>query len=144
MLSIPEVDKPVGSWISEGPSTEWALLCEHVNVAIQVNQPSKMRLFHSCGAPERCPKCVSLQEPQCCSLSSFLLWMQHSSHWGCKPVRGSIDFWLRIKFRQLRPVNPGLKKGQMLAASEARCFRTKELNKPGFPKPFLSSQSLEC
>lgn len=58
-------------------------------------------------------------------------------------VPGSIDFWLRIKFRQLRPVNPGLRKGQMLAASEARCFRTRELNKPNFCKPFLSSQSLE-
>lgn len=143
VLSVPEVDKPVGSWISEGPSTEWALPCEHVNVAIQANQPPKMRLFHSRGAPEQWPKCVSLQEPQCCALSSFLLWMQHNSHWGCEPVPGSIDVWLRIKFRQLRPVNSGLKKGQMLAASEARCFRTRELNNPGFPKPFLSSQSSE-
>lgn len=84
MLSIPEVDKPVRSWISEGPSTELALLWEHVNVATQANQPPKMSLFHSSGAPEQCPKCVSLQEPWCCSLSSFLLWMRHSSHWGYK------------------------------------------------------------
>lgn len=30
----------------------------------------------------------------------------------------------------------------MLITREARCFRARELNKPGFPKSFLSSQSL--